>query len=330
MKKICQNFLACFVAMAVVCLVAMALCFCPCLFKHRLVGQVVLPGFKPERVSSIESNGKTFLAKVDGQWQVVPLGGYPAHDVMPMLYEVANMKVCSVARDQESLDMAKLGHQRVVFRDEKGLSLGEINLMGFHYEIHRGFVESLAFVDGRFLELSNEVVVVKEAVEGLSKSDIGWAKRPNLMSPISMTYARDVMVYMVSIEYSFNGNRFEVKRDVSGSLHWKGIDDDDIPFEPKAADLVHIQDVFDIKPAKEFLKTSIRYTKENGVLKVCTTDGKETFSRSALLYRGQDGTGYVVVGDWVYVIGYWYSKKYFVSHDDLLKRKDCRKRGMPW
>lgn len=308
--------------------------FHPRFFDHRLVGLSVLPAFNPNEVVKIELNGSTILSRASGQWRIVPFGGYPANSelIKSTLHDVAQMTVRSVVRDAKLKCLAMERCHKVTFADDNDTVLGEIVLGNEHIEHHSGFVESVNIPDGRYLELEGEVVLVKEILHPLTMSPVIWCVEPISMIPRNLYFAniKDIMAPVVSIDYSFNGCRFKMRRGDDGAL--KVTDDfgNDALLGPKPFYLVDLPFVDRIEPASGFLERHGGSRMESGTLTVCTTDGTNVFCRTAALHRGQDETGYVQLGDWVFIIARWNAKNIFVSRDDIIKRRQCLERGVSW
>ena len=281
---------------------------------HRLVGRKVLPNFNPGDVAIIEIDGATNVSRVDGRWRIVPFDGYPANDdlIMHNLRDVADMTVCAVERNsRRKLQVMEKKHE-VVFRDKDGESLGRLVLGDVHLEVNEGFVDTIVKRDGRYLELDGEVVLVKPVLRPFSGWCCDWITAPVLMMPDDL-YAlhwRHRNLPIVSIDYKFDGDGFKMEKDSEGRLELtcaKGVD------ELSKRDPSYLFNVSfqRIESLDNFRKRHKGESMASGSLTICTTDGTNTHSRTAYLYRRSDDTCYVVIGDWVYVKEYWDSRTWF-------------------
>ena len=306
------------------------------LLDCRFVGRKVLPGFNPEDVATIQIDGATVVSKVDGRWLIVPFDGYPANDdlIMHNLRDVADMTVCAVERNsRRKLQIMEKKHN-VVFRNKEGEILGGLVLGDVHLDVNEGFVDTIVRRDGRYLELDGEVVLVKPVLRPFSGWCCDWITAPVLMMPDDL-YAlhwRHRNLPIMSIDYEFDGDGFQMEKDSEGRLkltYAKGVEELSKQ-DPSYLFKVSFQRV---ESLGNFRKRHRGDRMSSGSLTICTTDGTNTYSRTADLYRRSDDTCYVVIGDWVYVKEYWDSRTWFPPRkiqirdiDKSSRQRDLRQR----
>ena len=131
---------------------------------------------------------------------------------------------------------------------------------------------------------------------------------------------------VVSIDYKFDGDGFRMEKDSEGRLeltYAKGVDE--LSRHPSYLFKVSFQR---IESLGNFRKRHKGERMASGSLTICTTDGANTHSRTAYLYRRSDDTCYVVIGDWVYVKEYWDSRTWFPPRKIQMSVTDKKVSGL--
>jgi hypothetical protein len=288
--------------------------FFPQLFENPLVGQRVLPGFVPENVTTIQIDGVPVISKEDGHWRIVPFDGYPANEdlIQSNLLEVANMTVCAVKRGATHKRKAMRIRHRVAFLDEQGIVIGNLVLGLEHVERYSGFVDSFSIPIGKYLEVGDKVVLVKPVLAPFTGRPGAWIGKPVLMMPdhVYAMHWRNRYAPIVSIEYNFDGEGFRMEKDSEGKLaltYASGVEEL-LFWEPSYRFRISFQR---IESLEHFNHEHKGERMASGSLTICTTDGTNTYSSCAKLYRGTDDTGYVILGNWVYVKESWDTRTWF-------------------
>ena len=200
----------------------------------------------------------------------------------------------------------------VTFRDNEGEILGKLVLGAVHLEVKEGFVDTIVKRDGRSLELDGEVVLVKPVLRPFSGWCCDWITAPVLMMPdhVYAMHWRNRYAPIVSIEYNFDGEGFRMEKDSEGKLaltYASGVEEL-LFWEPSYRFRISFQR---IESLEHFNHEHKGERMASGSLTICTTDGTNTYSSCAKLYRGTDDTGYVILGNWVYVKESWDTRTWF-------------------
>lgn len=284
------------------------------LLDLRLVGRKVLPNFNPDDVATIQIDGIAVVSKVDGHWLIGPFDGYPANDdlIMHNLRAIADMAVCAVERNsRRKLQIMEKKHE-VAFLDKEGSILGIVVLGDIHLDVKEGFVDTIVKRDGRYLELNGEVVLVKPVLLPFSGWCCDWITAPVLMMPddVYAMHWQNRYAPVQSIDYKFDGAVFRMEKNSAGKLDLKYAEgaEELLRWEPSYRFRVSFQR---IESFDHFQKRHMDEHMSSGHLTICTTDGTNSYSRTANLYRGADDTCYVLLGDWVYVKESWDSRTWF-------------------
>jgi len=121
---------------------------------------------------------------------------------------------------------------------------------------------------------------------------------------------------VVSIDYEFDGARFRMERNSDGKLArvnssgLDGLNDMDRTIFWKQSYRFSI--AFQNIESLDNFKTRHPVDRmSSGRFTVCTSDGTNTYTRTATLYRGNDSTGYIALDGWVYEKGFWETRPWF-------------------